>query len=45
MSINKALWYWLLAKWAQWTRHDLKGDLQMSERAAWQDLKDAVGRN
>lgn len=29
------------AKWAQFTRYDLKGDLQVETRAAWQDIRDA----
>ena len=40
--MTRALRYWLIAKWRQWTRHDLKGDLQMDERAAWRDLVEAV---
>ena len=39
--MKQALKYWLKAKWSQWTRYDLKGDLQMNERAAWNDLVDA----
>ena len=40
-ELAEAIYLWLLTKWAQWTRYDLKGDLQMQERAAWQDLVDA----
>ena len=39
--MRSCLWYWILAKWAQLTHYDLKGDLQMQERAAKQDLEDA----
>jgi hypothetical protein len=38
--MSEKLKYWLIAKWRQWTHHDLKGDLQMDERAAWQDVLD-----
>jgi len=39
--MKNAIKRWIRAKWATFTRYDLKGDLQMELRAARQDLKDA----
>ena len=37
----KALKCLLIAKWRCLTRYDLKGELQMAWRSAWQDFKEA----